>query len=45
MAKWTVWALDWLAKSEGAGGQIKEGNNMVADWGLANSWRKVRVAN
>ena len=27
------------------GGQIKGGNNMVADWGLAKSWRKVRVAN
>ena len=30
---------------EGAGGQIKGGNNMVADWGLANSWRTARVAN
>ena len=52
MAKWTVWARDWLAKCEwrgerggGGGGQIKGGSNMVADWGLANSWRKARVAN
>ena len=48
MAIWTVWARDWLAKCEGAGGgggQIKGGNNMVANWGLANSWRKARVEN
>ena len=23
MAKWTVWARDWLAKCEGAGGKLK----------------------
>ena len=32
-------------RGSGGGGGIKGGNNMVADWGLANSWRKVRVAN
>ena len=34
-----------VGEVRGIGGQIKGGNNMVADWGLANSWRKVRVAN
>ena len=34
-----------VGKVRGSGGQIKGGNNMVADWGLANSWRKATVAN
>ena len=34
-----------VGKVRGSGGQIKGGNNMVADWGLENSWRKARVAN
>ena len=34
-----------VGKVRGSGGQIKGGNNMVADWGLANSWQKARVAN
>ena len=28
-----------------AGGYVRIPNNMVADWGLANSWQKARVAN
>ena len=34
-----------VGEVRGSRGQIKGGNNMVADWGLVNSWRKVRVAN
>ena len=34
-----------VGEVRGSGGQSKGGNNIVADWGLANSWRKVRVAN
>ena len=34
-----------VGEVRGSEGQIKGGNNMVANLGLANSWRKVRVAN
>ena len=41
----TVWdTVRLVGEVRGSGGKLKGGNNMAAEWGLANSWRKVRVA-
>ena len=49
MAKWTVWARDWLAKCEGAGGKLKGEITWwrIGDWqivGKRRGWQIKGVA-
>ena len=41
MAKWTVWARDWLAKCEGAGGKLKGEITWwrIGDWQIVGERR------
>ena len=41
MAKWTVWARDWLAKCEGAGGNLKGEITWwrIGDWQIVGERR------